>query len=163
MSAELTTHDIEALRRATTVSFHTHTGSASDLFGTYIKASFDKDVVTRKNAELFPETDEYHGRTRTIVTEIKQETFEAFAMIHSAQYHNAWLTTVHALRKGDEIGLRWMADWGTNDYLRNANLHADELHLTVNRGKKHYTFVIDRSVTLDNTARMVRGKKEAWN
>ena len=154
MTATLTPEDLTALRTATSVSFH------QGQQGTFIRASFDQDVVTAKHVAAFPDRNEYRGRDRTIWLDDQPTTdFYAFAMIHTAQYHTDWLTTAKLLRKNDEIRFRWHADHGTNDLLREHGLHADELQLHVTRGKQQLTFTVERSTCLDNTARMIRNQK----
>lgn len=147
----LTTDDIQALRTATAVSFH-----QGDL-GTFLRASFDNDVVTTKNVVAFPDRDEYRGRERTIwLSDQPSENFYAFAMITSAQYHSDWITVAKLLRKNDVLRFVWHEDYGTNDLLREHGLHADELQLHVTRGKTQLTFTVAQSTCLDNTARMIR-------
>lgn len=170
MTTELTRQDIEALRRATTVSFHAGPNLIGG-WGMYIRATWESGrAPTVKTKDLFP-TDHYpefakperYERERVIVTQTDPVRYDAFAMVHSSQYSNRWQTIAAFLRKGDIVGLVWRPDYGTNDYLRQHRLHADELHLVIARGKKNYTFCVATSVTPENTARMVRGvKARAW-
>ncbi len=70
-------------------------------------------------------------------------------------------TIISLLRAGDRIRFRFDADGGNCGFIVGANLHADALYLIVERGDadkpKRLAFVLDHSVCLDNSARMVRG------
>ena len=155
-TATLTPDDLYALRNATSVSFH------EGELGTFVRASFDpaNDIVTAKAVQAFPDRNEYRGRDRTIWLSDQPTTdFYAFAMIHTAQYKTDWITVAKLLRKNDEIRFRWNADYGTNDLLREHGLHADEFQLHVTRGKQQYTFTVEQTTCLDNTARMIRSTR----
>ena len=70
-----------------------------------------------------------------------------------------WQT--HPFREGDRLSLHWYPDAGTNDYLRDAGLHADKLYLDITRptsnGRaKSWRYLVDTAVCPDNTARMCR-------
>jgi hypothetical protein len=79
--------------------------------------------------------------------------FQAFEMMHSPREH--WLTVLAFLRVGDVLQLSWIRGSSTG-YLQEAGLHRDELYLLVWRNGKESKFMIDVSITPDNTARMTQ-------
>lgn len=152
---ELTADDVKALRKADTVSFHTNED------GTFIRASFKDDVVTKTNADLFPVRNNRARERQIVIDHESYDAFYAFAMVHTAQYSRTFQSIARLLRKGDFIALRWGKDSNTNETLRKAGLHADQLDVVIYRGKAGtdpLVFTVETSVCPDNTARMIRNR-----
>lgn len=76
------------------------------------------------------------------------------------QYYDcfAWdidYSFIHLLRVNDIINIGLLYD-NDNDYLRNANLHCDQVRLYIYRGKKVIQLTMKTSITPDNTAKMIK-------
>ena len=92
--------------------------------------------------------------------EIKR--YRAFAHIGSAQFDNIWATISGLIKEGDILQLHWAADYHTNNLMEERGLHGDVLQLIVKRKNKRFTFVIDSTTTLDNSARMIQKEEMIW-
>jgi len=155
--------DVQALRRAETVSFY-----AGDSIGV-IHADLDGDdqrIYTAKQQQLFPDA-VYRYRRRLIEVAATIAGFDtdrrwhehhlpgatAFAVIGGAPFDEVWRSVAAFLRVGDVLRLRWRADNNT-DQLIARGLHRDELHVLVRRGKRVWTFLLDVAVR-PSDARMV--------
>jgi len=165
----LHTTDIQALRRADSVCFHTlPDGSAhiDALLTTWAHPT--PRIFTTAEQRLFPDTGHADRRRRIPVTaavvgfgqdgrwyERGLPAAIAFAMIHAAGLDDVWCSIVGFLRTGDVLSLRWRAG-NNNQYLREADLHRDELRLAIRRGQRGWTFLVDIATGPDNTARMIR-------
>jgi hypothetical protein len=169
----LTAADIAALKRADDVSMHYYDGRGclrAHLRGGYAE---EPRVFTAAQQRTFPLAGG-SDRTRDIEADTDIAGYgdddglhwsasvgdakpAAFHMIHDSDHSLTWQTIVKLLRPGDEITLRWRAG-NNNGYLREAGLHADDLHLRVRRGDtaREMEFLIARSVCQDNSARMVK-------
>lgn len=159
----LSAYDLKALRQADSVSFHFCDG---------------KGLITGHKRLRNPGP--YAGREESYDIAVESEFFStrgvkpnSFTMFHSAKYNDVWPTVVRNLKKGDKLILVWCADHFTNGYLGCARvgptdrkgdphcgagmiLHADALYLKVVRGNLRLQFLLDVSVCVDNTARMIR-------
>lgn len=155
--------DLKALRQADSVSFHFYDG---------------KGRITGHKRLRNPGP--YAEREVCYDVAVESEFFNtrgakpnSFAMFLSAKYSDIWRTVVRNLKKGDKLALVWCADHFTNGYLDSARvgptdrkgdphcgagmiLHADALYLKVVRGNLRLQFLLDVSVCVDNTARMIR-------
>jgi hypothetical protein len=165
----LSSSDVHALRRADSVCFHTlPDGNAriDALLTTW--AHPHPRIFTTAEQRLFPEPDHSDRRHRIPVTGaivgFNQEGHwyerglpdaTAFAMVHAARLDDIWRTIAAFLRVGDVLTLRWRAS-NSNQYLREAGLHRDELRLVIRRGQRDWTFLVDIATGPDNTARMIR-------
>lgn len=140
--------DLAAIRQADRISFHFHEGVHSV-------------VCTKKVESPGP----YGDSERDYEFPVKggfpySKTARAcFAMIYTTRFNEEWQTIAGCLKVGDELRLHWRAD--SNQYLRDAGLHFDELLLHVKRGSKVLVFSVATSICPDNTARMIRGLVEA--
>lgn len=159
---ELTTDDLAALKQADDVIFHGNQKHGNRMRAVLRDRQYGDDdprIFTAREQRLFPLADsgEYvNERIREIdLGDTGLNVRQAFAMVSS--YKIGWVSILKTLRKGDEITLGWRDDHGTNGYLHDAGLHADELHLVVwRKGKLQYEFTVETSVTANNTARMVQ-------
>ncbi len=164
----LSAQDVKALRQADSVSFHKRAhGKPTDC----IQCS--KRV---KNPGPYDETEKtYYVAVRGVIAgggvPYGAEGYNCFEMIHVAQFCEVWRTIAQSLKAGDVLTLRWSADNFRNGYVEGARitekdeyrgmeLHADALYLEVTRGegrkRRKLVFLLDVSVCVDNTARMVR-------
>lgn len=164
----LTADDLAAIKSARSVALHYHEGEF------YMRAHLETaygapKVFTAKEQLLFPDiwsgndwrarrievSQQYCGITNysSEHTEMGNKPISAYAAGHS--YNPVWDTVKSLLKVGDIIGIRFIAD-NNSEIIKRANLHADEVHLIVVRGKKRLTFHIDNSLCEDNSARMVR-------
>lgn len=151
--------DLKALRNADTVCFR---GSEDGFTIECIKKERDEfgEKERRRNipvlGSIYNGWDRDGGRARGEVMR------NAFAMFSSAQYTENWRTVVSLLRVGDELRLEFRTDEATNGYVKDANLHADELYLRVARTvgssprEQRMYFLLDTSITPSNSARMCR-------
>jgi hypothetical protein len=158
--------DVQALRGADTVSFHTVDGEA------YIHACLSGAVLgqprvyTPRQQRLFPDAQRRDRRRRIEVAadiagfDAQRRWHEhhlpgatAFTIIDAAQLDEVWRSLAAFLRVGDVIGLHWRAD-NPADVLRDPALHRDELRLAVRRGARWWMFLLDVQVRRD-PARMI--------
>ncbi len=140
----LTKEDIQAIRKADAVSFH-----SSD------KESKIMATIEKRNP-LFPANPLMSHRDITIGSNLPQLHYvTAFYYIGSALYSPEWQTITRLLRPGDRLELFWYPNGGTNQILKSLSLLGDFVRLIVFRGKNVLTFRLGESVGYDNTARMV--------
>ena len=158
--------DVQALRAADTVTFHT-----SDTGG-FIDASISSAafatprIYTRRQQQLFPDGDRLDRRRRITVGgdiagfdqarrwhEHHLPAATATTTVHAAHLHEVWRSITALLRPADVIELRWRADDRT-DPLSDPVLHRDELRLGVTRGSRGWLFLLDVRVRPE-PARMV--------
>lgn len=179
----LTTDDVAALRKADSVTFHYFRGAG--VIRAHLRGGYSNPprIYTAREQRMFPNTDSYSAdRMREISVQTVLSGYAsggetawrmtdsgsshtggadsnpaAFHMEHSGQYSPTWQTIARAIHSGDRIRLTWTAD-NNNETFRLASLHADELHLIIMRAdaKPHATFLVDHSVTPDNSARMIQ-------
>jgi len=153
-SAEITKEDIQALRTATSVSFHTNDK------GSKIRASFDdRNGATRRQSEIFPERDGGDRFREIRISYEAYENFYAFSMVHTAQYSRTFNSIARILRAGNRLAFRWGKDANTTDNLRNAGLHGDQFDIVISTGltdRDPKVFTVETSACPDNTARMIR-------
>lgn len=178
----LTTQDIKFLRSADVVAFHNRPGDdlAAEVWApSYVRA--DKYVWGKLNGERVI-GEEISLRLACQIqirgkhadgTPANPKNSRCFEMIHSAKYSEAWRTITALLRARDTITLKWWVDEFANGYVTRSEvvktderagnaglgmgLHADSLTLVINRaGKEKYTFLVDVSVCVDNSARMIQ-------
>lgn len=172
----LTREDISALRTCDNVSLH-----SSPKYGCYIRAyiAHYTQIYTAVEQRLFPDTSFADRRIREIpVTASIQAHGDSWdgGSIENWQWnsvspdessarpecfystyrqeitHTVW----RALSVGDELHLKWTAD-NNSATIRLADLHADEVSLRVRKaGGKTFTYLLGYTITLDNSARMIR-------
>ena len=76
----------------------------------------------------------------------------AFGSIDS----EAMVTVLAFIRAGDELKLVFGRDSHASETLKEANLHGDSVKLQVIRDTKVYRFILDVTISPDNSARLVR-------
>jgi hypothetical protein len=74
-------------------------------------------------------------------------------------YSHEYMTRVNCMQAGDVLTLNWIA-CNDNNYMKQAGLHADELHLRIERMKdgkrKRYDFHVTTQVCPNNSVKMIR-------
>ena len=162
----LHTDDVQALRAADVITFHT---SASDGFldaGLSSAAFAQPRIYTTRQQHLFPDGDRLDRRRRIEVGgevagfDVARRWHEhhlpdaaALCTFHAAHLDDVWRTIVALLRPGDVLRLHWRAD-DPADALTDPGLHRDELRLGVTRGTRRWLFLLAVHV-LPEPARMV--------
>ena len=164
IAGALTADDIAALRAADSVTFHAYHGRG--FVRAHKRPGPGRDTFSTREQRLYSEPDGPTERTREITVDYSAYSYDrpgalaatqwaAFHMIHMAQYSPTWQTIVALLHTGDVLRLDWIASGGSNQYVTDAGLHADELRLQVERRARIMTFSVGHSVTPDNSARMI--------
>jgi hypothetical protein len=168
----LVVDDVKAFRVADSVGFFYYNGQSYIRLYLGSVSGTDNRIYTATEQRLFPITDSGTQRFRMIECGVSIQGFgenghsdwshreahsgtACFALISSAQYRRTWSTVVGLLRTGDTLQLDWIAD-ANSAVIREADLHADELQVTVSRGERTMDFVVDHRIGADNSARMIR-------
>jgi hypothetical protein len=167
----LTAADVQALRRAEHVTCHHDSGASFLLLSLRGGLSGEPPrVFTASQQRLFSDPDRFdgHARSRRIPCAASVSGYDqqerwwllddlangaCFATV--TPQRETWRTVVDLLRAGDRLTLVWLAG-NNNQYLRDAELFLDEVHLAVTRGERRLVFPVAHTVTPDNTARMIR-------
>jgi hypothetical protein len=158
--------DVQALRAADTVTFHTTAGGAW-IEACLSSAAFAQPrIYTTRQQHLFPDGDRLDRRRRIAVGgdiagfDAQRRWHEhhlpdaaALTTIHAAHLHEVWRSITALLRPSDVIRLQWRADDPT-DAPGDRALHRDELRLGVTRGTRRSLFLLDVRV-LPEPVRMV--------
>jgi hypothetical protein len=84
------------------------------------------------------------------------EIENAFEMNHASRCDSVWSTVVSLLKTGDELTLFWKAGAGNNGCTKKSGLHCDHLELIIHRKAKYMSFLIECSVSENNSARMCK-------
>ena len=152
---------VAALRKADTVSFHRH-GEESYISATKKCEPCASDPFAPREREVRIPAD------FTFVNGGGQDTipygseFVAFEWVSSAQYDRAWQTIAHFIKAGDILCLDWYRGAMNSSMLASHGLVGDMLSISIRRGEgkneKHFTFLIDKSVSENNTARMIKAR-----
>ena len=150
--------DVQALRRADTVSFTAAGGAGLIDAGLTTLAGDESRIYTATQQRLFPDATGGDRRRRIEVAadiagfdtsrrwhDHQMPGATASATIAGAQLHDGWRSVAAFLRVGDVIRLRWQADNNT-DQLIARGLHRDDLYLEVRRGQHVWTFLLEVSV-----------------
>jgi hypothetical protein len=148
--------DLNALKKANKISFHYQSGGNTS----FIRCT---KTISQKEKESNPflQDVEYMINIESSLNGIRDtaEDYKCFSYVYTYQYSPINLL-FDFLRHGDAVELRWSPDYHETDILKEKKLHADSLYLAITRksGKtdKFYLFEIETSVSLDNTARMIR-------
>ncbi len=152
--------DVQALRAADTVAFHT-TGDGVAYIDACLNGAGELRIYTARQQRLFPDADR-HDRRRRIEVAADIAGFDAarrwhehhlpgaaaFTLIDAAQLDEVWRSVAAFLRVGDAIGLHWRAD-NPADALHDPALHRDELRVAVRRGTRRWMFLLDVQVRPD--------------
>lgn len=155
--------DVQALRRADTVTIHAQDGIGS--IRATLNAPDGLRIYTASQQRAFPDADGYR-RHRLITLDADIAGFDATGhwhehdlsaaatlVIEHAALHEVWQTLTAFLRTGDVPRLRFRAD-SVQDRLAGTGLHRDELHLLVHRGRRPWTLLLEVAVRSADT-RMV--------
>jgi hypothetical protein len=155
--------DVQALRRADTVTIHALDGIAS--IRATLNAPHGLRIYTAAEQRVFPDGAGYL-RHRLITVDADIAGFDpsgrwherdlkaaATLVIDHAALHEVWQTLTALLRIGDVPRLRFRAD-SAHDGPPAAGLHRDELHLLVHRGQREWAFLLEVAVRPAST-RMV--------
>lgn len=152
----LTATDLKALRTANTCICFDH--ACSNEWGVgQGKIRCFRSVEPKKN-DPYPQDDlQYKIGVYSKVTDYGgcRDRTKLTAYAHIPTYRETLQTVLHFLRAGDTLTLGWIRD-NHSDYTREAGIHHDQFYLNVSRGKKNYSFLLDVSITPNNSARMVR-------
>lgn len=145
-------HDLQALKRATQVSFHSSWSDGGSDAGTHRICVTQEGEVFNGEREMYLE----RGLLRNYGDSVRGCEMSAFAMRMCAQSDDNWQTVVACMRAGDVISLRWTRA-NDSDCLRDAEMSRDTLDVILTRGKRVLTFRVETSVVpVDSLARMVR-------
>ena len=150
--------DVQALRRADTVSFQAAGGGGVIDAALTAGASDRPRIYTAKEQALFPETCGPDRRRRIEVAadiagfdtarrwhDHQLPGATAAATIGGAQLAEVWRSAAAFLRVGDVVRLRWHADVIT-DQLTSRGLHRDDLPIEIRRGARLWTFLLSVAV-----------------
>ncbi|MGI5243361.1 hypothetical protein [Dactylosporangium sp. CA-139066] len=150
--------DVQALRRADTVSFTAADGAGLIDATLTTLAGDEPRIYTATQQRLFPDPVGADRRRRIAVAadiagydpgrrwhDHQLPGATATASIGGAPFHDVWRSIAAFLRVGDIVRLRWQADTST-DQLTAYGLHRDDLHIEVRRGARVWTFLLQVSV-----------------
>jgi hypothetical protein len=144
--------DVKALRNADAVCFRIYQGVPTI---ECIKKDRDEFGGLERRRDITVEGSISHAYWSI---DERVEFTSAFCMFSSARFTEQWRTVCDLLRVGDSLKIEFRADHGTNGNLKDANLHADELYLRVERGeganRKRLYFFLESQVSPSNSARM---------
>jgi hypothetical protein len=161
----LTRTDVTALRKADSVTFHYN--ALANVLDNGDRRSFVRahKQVTLAERERDPfSSDRFHeidlgpaGEQHRVQNYGDGDgPWTAFEMIHSAQVTETWRTAARSLKAGETIAMVWTRD-NNSELTRAAGLHVDSLTIAVGvRGKPARHYHVHTSITLDNSARMIR-------
>tara|TARA_R110002020_G_scaffold35671_16_gene107469 strand:+ start:732 stop:1238 length:507 start_codon:yes stop_codon:yes gene_type:complete len=154
----LTKTDVLALRQCDRAAFETDRGSNQGRIrclkelaakGPFDETEREHTIACEAYGTVYGNTDA--GENTTFQRSHRRAFSLQYNYIHTA---TTFGTFAALARAGDEIDLKWCGGGG-NQYEKKAGLHRDSLTIEVKRGKHRYAFLIDVSVCLDNSARMV--------
>jgi hypothetical protein len=155
-----------ALRKADRVSFFHRaqpdaTGETSYICATKENKPSGNDPFARESVVIIPcecRLVDYSRGDDAIPFD--SNDWRGFAMIHAAQFHDAWKTITSLLTARDKLTLKWSRGAWTTESMKEATpkFYGDVLELCVARGgkTKSLTFHVETSICEDNSARMVR-------
>lgn len=173
MTKPLEKIDLDALRRADSISFHyradnrgSHFPESKDYICATKRPQPDKAFETERQHFIACEHEEHVYRAESdLGGNYEVELESGFDMIHSAEFDHDWRTIAGLLRRGDILRLVWCAGGASNGYIKDAGLRGDTLRLEVQRGDKRraMSFLVATSVCARNSAAMcqTRRKKES--
>lgn len=174
LSVKLSADDITALRTADSVTFHLNIGFDSRYYSGIrcIERDFTGEprIYSAKEQRVFPVADGLERRRHITVPMNTAGGYDerggsyaagngsqCFEMLSSSKYSDTWQTIAGLLKIGDEIRLKWTADYGSSPVTREAGVHVDQLLLMVQRANgSRLHFIVRQSTCRDNTARMCR-------
>lgn len=149
----LTKDDITAIRRANDICIHLNERNPAGLVR----------LIKRKPYNPKPfDTDQEHVLPALVQMENDSTRGDCFAM--TGIYHDQFTgvsSILKTLRVGDELTFRFYPDGHSNQYTKDAGLHADILYLDVRRNDKRVArWEFETSICPDNSARMCRNVRE---
>jgi hypothetical protein len=147
--------DIQALRRADTVTIHAQHGLGS--IRATLNAPGGLRIYTAAQQRAFPDA-AGQSRHRLLTVDADIAGFDpaghwhehdlpaaAHLVIEHAALHDVWLTLAAILHVGDVLRLRFRAD-STHDLQISDGRHRDEVYLLVDRGRRQWTFLLEVTV-----------------
>ena len=159
--------DVQALRRADTVTIHAQDGLGS--IRATLTAGDGLRIYTASQQRAFPDAAGF-PRHRLISLDADIAGFDtaghwhehdlsaaATLVIEHAALHDVWQTLTAFLHVGDILRLRFRAD-SAHDPLTGMSLHRDELHLLAHRGRRLWTFLLDVTVRSADTRMVTPGR-----
>ena len=153
----LSISDVQALRRADTVSLSAADGGGVIDATLTAGAGVRPRIYTAKEQALFPDTCGPDRRRIEVAADIagfdtagrwhdhQLPGATAATTIGGAQLAEVWRSTAAFLRVGDVVRLRWHADV-TTDQLTSRGLHRDDLLIEIRRGARLWTFLLSVAV-----------------
>ena len=151
-NGELSRADLQALKQASKVSFHSNWSDGGNSKGTHrIDMTMEGKVFDSERA-LYLDT----AYLNNYGDSLRGEEVSAFAMQMTARFNDNWQTVVGLLRVGDVVSLKWTRA-NDSESLREAQMSRDTLDFVVTRKNKTMTFRIDTCVCpVNSLARMIR-------
>ena len=164
--------DVQALRGADAVSFHTTGDGVARIHACLSSAAFGQPrIYTARQQRLLPDAD-HRDRRRRIEVAADIAGFDAqrrwhehhlpgataLTIIDAAQLDEVWRSVATFLRPGDMLRLHWRADSPT-DALSDPDLHRDELCIAVTRGARRWMFLLDVQVRPDPVRMITRASR----
>ncbi len=149
----LTKLDIAAMRAANTLCVHLTAHNPTGLVRLIKHADRSKDVFAQDAEHVLAdcEVNLYGFHNRTAIRD-GGKCFSLINFYHSQ--HTPASCIIRTLRIGDVISFQFYPDAHSNQYVKNAGLHADVLYMNVKRGDKRFTWKLDCQVCPNNSARM---------
>ena len=155
-------NDVQALRAADTVTFHSSPDGVGWIDASLTTAAFaDLRIYTVREQRLFPEGFRLDRRRRIAVAadiagfdanrrwhEHQLPGASAVTVIDAAQLHEVWQSVAGLLRPSDLLRLQWRAD-DPADEPHDLELHRDVLRVGVTRGQRRWMFLLDVQVRPD--------------
>lgn len=162
----LTKEDIKTIQSADTICFDRYDGKDT------MRAIYDE----KKNAKGWVKPSaQYEFEVDARFTSYIDAPYEwkpsrcyaHLPVYRNLSFHDTTATFIDFLKAGDSITLAWTTSVG-NGYLEHARstiegnchdapLYHDTLHATITRGNKKYTFLLESSVCVNNSAKMIKG------
>jgi len=160
-SAPITAIELAALRKADTVSFHRNGADSLICASKKCEASPLDPFAPREREVRIPVDFDFINSHGEDMIPTGSE-FVAFEWVPSAQYDMAWQTIAHFIKAGDVLCLHWYRGAMNSPMLISHGLVGDMLSISIRRGEgknqKTFVFLIDKSVSENNTARMIKAR-----
>lgn len=154
----LTIHDVRALRKATDLCFD-HNSAVEATSQARIRAIWGgKGGPRPEQTYVVPVEGNRVSNYGPVIGGFGG--WDCFHMAMNCQHMEHMRTLVHFIKTGDRLGFHWVRG-NSSPVLDKADVVRDEFYIEVIREKPHtkaavHTFLVHISVSLDNTARMVR-------
>jgi hypothetical protein len=154
---------VAALRKADTVSFHRGT-AGSFILATKKCESTASDPFAPREREIRIEVDFTFVNGHGADAIPAGSEFTAFEWVSDAGFDFEWITIANLIKAGDVLCLDWHRGAMNSPFLTSHGLVGDSLSLSITRGdgeskpKRTQTFLINKSVSADNSARMIKSR-----